>query len=85
MNQRNRHLAQSVPPSPLELVPGILHPVHGYLYPEDCCVCGFPGTKSPEYVWPELPGLGECSGRGLLDSMGLGSENGRGAHGFGSP
>lgn len=48
---------QRVPENDDELVPGILHPVHGYLYPEDCCVCGFPGTKSPEYVWPELPGL----------------------------
>lgn len=81
MNQGNQqHLTL-----PLELVPGVLHHAHGCLYPGDCCVCGFPGTKSSKYVWPEIPGPGKYSGRGLLDSMGLGSEKGKGAHGFGSP
>ena len=74
MNWGDQHLNESVPPLALELVPSVLHPVHGCLYPGDHRVCGFPGTKSPKYVWPELPGPGECSGRGFLDCMGLGSE-----------
>ncbi|CAO2603586.1 hypothetical protein LEMLEM_LOCUS11711 [Lemmus lemmus] len=52
-----------------------MHHAHSCLYPEDRCVFGFSGTESPKYVWPELPGPGEYSGRGLLDSRGLGIEN----------
>lgn len=55
--------SESVPLLPLELVPSILHHVHSCLYPEDCCVFGFPGTESPKYVWPEIPGPGEYSGQ----------------------
>lgn len=85
MNQGSQQLTESVLPLPLELVPSVLHHAHSGLYPGDCCVCGFPGTKSPKYVWPELPGPGECSGRGLLGNVGLRSEEGRGTHGFRSP
>lgn len=76
MDQRSRQLPESAPPLPLELVPSVLRHVHSCLYPECCCVCGFPGTESPEYVWPELPGPGEYSEGGLLVSMSLGSEEG---------
>lgn len=75
MNQRSRLLTGSVLLLPPELVPSILHHAHSCLYPEDCHVFGFPGTESPKYVWPELPGPGECSGRGLLDSRSLSIEN----------
>lgn len=76
MTQRRRLLTGSVPLLPLERVPSSVHHAHSCLYPEDPCVFGFPGTDSPKYVWPELPGPGEYSGRELLDSRGLGIENG---------
>lgn len=84
MNQRSRLLTGSVPLLPPELVPSILHHAHSCLYPEDRHVFGFPGTESPKYVWLELPGPGECSGRSLLDSRGLGIENRESTH-LGSP
>lgn len=75
VTQRHRLLTGSVPLLPLERVPSSVHHAHSCLYPEDPCVFGFPGTESPKYVWPELPGPGEYSGRELLDSGGLGIEN----------